>query len=158
MEDIKWIYFHNFIGNISFDLYSVICKSLVLLAASAVTNYIAVWPVYSIHFMISKGHKSWHQDCSKVHCLLSSFLKYTFQIPVPLHGGPLSSYSHCLVPMSCETGSWPDYIWRFLCWHTILSSVGGNYDLKFKTAFWLWWPFLWVRGSWTSQMAPFLVP
>lgn len=47
-----------------------------------------------------------------------SFLKYLPQIPVLSVGGLPSSSSYCLVPMSCETGSWPDHRFNNTLWYT----------------------------------------
>lgn len=45
---------------------------------------LATQPLHSIHFMSPKSHKGWHKHCSKLHWLISNFLAYQFQIPVPL--------------------------------------------------------------------------
>lgn len=51
-------------------------------------------------------------DCSH------SFLHFLPQILVLSVGGLLSSSSYCLVPMSCETGSWPDHRFNNTLWYT----------------------------------------
>lgn len=95
----------------------------------------------------------------------SNFLKCPFEIPVPLHGGPLSSSSYCLVPMSCETGSRPDYTFNNALWYMTSSVLmichfGGNYDLNVLrshslTVFLLWYPwtchYMDVSPSWAQK-------
>lgn len=118
------------------DPFSELCRKCLIwlvsvMASTRVKNCSAAQPVYSIHFMMPKGRKGWHQHCSNVHRLLSNFLKCSFQIPVLSVGDccPLTATVWFPWAVKQDRGQTTDLtilydIWCFPFWHMICPFWG----------------------------------